>query len=351
MKTPSIKYVLAIIPTDLKGASLLRIRMLAYTLFEISTRKFFVYYTDEQGSFTKIPTPLLHRYAKIIPRLWAYLNIISYDEPVESLNLKKSQIYNQLIRCALGLYVGRSGKYKLSYQEFDLIIKKLKDDVRCVFGESHEYREMVGNINHVVISLYKETSLAYDGFIISDFLFKPVSASELSKLNYSIIASYGYGWELGQLESFIEKYISPYNEDFEWTKKYISEAFIKAGYSQANTPSQTEIENINWKKYVKIACGKSTYFVDLANCSRSLLSKYSFYQSRLGRGRFCEQFYIDDIRDFRKDNSQGILNFLHIFLLEQGRLAEALTPYLSNISNLSDKQFEQVNKLISTSYL
>ncbi len=153
-------------------------------------------------------------------------------------------------------------------------------------------------------------------------------------LNVTIVA----GIELGRTYRHLFRLLVPQvfdEQDLQWHKEFVLTSLIQAAFAQANTGKQRQLA-LSWNDYMEIACLKSNMIFDLINCVRDILDHDRFLQTRFNAARYCEQL-IDDLLDYDEDTRRGVLGWLHVRVIEQGRLAEKMLPYLEQYGANSER--------------
>jgi hypothetical protein len=325
--------------------------LILFMLYEICSRESSLFYIKKGDEFELIPEVLQKKLGMLHTRFVAYHRLLAYDDGVEIYNLTSREIYGQLVRCMTGFIVGLSQGFPINLDDFQLEFKQVSTAIQNIYGDydkgaRQEIFLMFENGDFLRRILQEKDTLNFQ-----DILYSSGDRDFDDMFNITIVAGLELGKTLRQLYKILLTYDIFNEEELRWHREFIMEALVKSGYAQANTAKQRRVNEITWSKYIEISYGKSNSLLEITSCFRSAINKELFFQKTFNEGRFCEQFYLDDLQDFNKDSKKGILGVLHIFLIEQGRLAKQLLPSVRKYEVTSQQLIIVLEEILSITHI
>jgi hypothetical protein len=275
-----------------------------------------------------------------------FLTLLAYDDPFDRINVSKLQIYEQLARCFSGFLIGAFCDFPLKPAHLLSMFGRLHASIKDRVSEDVwlDLEKLLKNNDFINSIRYREKVER------NDLLYETNNTDYLS-LNITIYSAINLGITYKQLKSkLLNPELKNSDENTNWPDEFILTSFLKSGFAQANTASQMAIADIDFKKYIRIACWKSNAFLDIGGCIRSGLVRSRLLEARFSKARFCEQL-LDDIFDYDDDANEGILNFINLRLIEQGRLAQKIIGLFKTFAMTDQEFMDQAAEMIEDSCL
>lgn len=275
-----------------------------------------------------------------------YLTLLAYDDPFDRVKGSKIQIYEQLARCFSGFLIGTFCDFPLQPEYILRMFESLHISIKSHVSEDVwlDLEKLLKN-NDFLNSIRSKEKIER-----RDLLYE-TNEDDCLSLNITIYSAINLGITYRQLKSkLLDPELNNSDVNVNWPDEFVLTSFLKSGYAQANTVSQMVISDIDFKKYIRIACWKSNAFLDIGGCIRSGLVRKRLLEARFSKARFCEQL-LDDIIDYDDDSNKGILNFINLRFIEQGRLAQKIIGLLGSFKMTDQGFIEQVAGMIEDSYL
>ncbi|RCJ15479.1 hypothetical protein A6S26_34510 [Nostoc sp. ATCC 43529] len=320
----------------------------SYLIAEAITRESSFDLILKKSQHQNLVASIKHDIDKCFSRYCGYQVLLAYDSWVEEYNPTVKEIYEQLFRCLLALLVGIEDDFPIEVKTINLQVNELQNIVKVIFNNEENFKnEMLTYFFNLGFMKYRFYNRCIN---LDDFLYKTENLKYNAALNITIFASWQMGQTLKRIYNILlyQKVLS--KEYVNNHKKTVISFLIESVPGQANSIKQKDI-NITWKEYISIACKKSNSFGDAFNCVKFILNLNIFYKQRFNTARFCEQIYLDDIQDFCEDSKYGILNCLHLLLIEQGRAAKRIIKYIGESDMYSQELIDSLKELLGNSLL
>jgi hypothetical protein len=271
---------------------------------------------------------------------------MAYDEAIERYELGIAEVYDQLSRCLVGFLVGLFHELPVEMGHLNADIGKVLRLVRCHLCDDPVLQVEV--VQYFEQGRFLQEILSVDANLSLDTLLYRTSDPEFDRmLNVTIAASLELGRTVRRIYDLARCEIDTHL-DMRWYMDFVFVSLIRMGNAQANTVVQKRVEEITWKRYVRIAYHKSCTLFDFYAGVCSVLDRDHLIRARFHALRFCEQFYLDDFPDFDADTRSGVLNLFGVFLVEQGRLAKKVSNLLEKLSWDSPELIPQLKDALAT---
>ncbi len=251
-----------------------------------------------------------------------YMVLFAHDDAVDKYHLTTAQIYDQLSRCLVAIIIGmyfekdlritRTLRSQLSYWD-DRMSKSLSErpdivsELPHLFSNSSLLNE-IGNTNRITIQ---------------HLLFQGEEHEALCNewLNMTIVSALEMGKVFQKISKNLQVFLSVDDIGLQQRREYLLLLLVKSMYAQAHSFEQKDIDSISYERLAELAYIKSTVFMDIRNYISYQTNEQYFFNTRHNSARYCEQIY-DDPQDFVEDTYDGVINIIHMHIIEQGRLAE-----------------------------
>jgi hypothetical protein len=256
-----------------------------------------------------------------------YMVMFAHDDAVDKYNLSTAQIYGQLSRClaaflmsipikdgprTVGALRSTMNQWSDRMREIMLPFPKIAADLPYLFDASSMLRGLSDNTPLIIQHL---------------FLKDEHEELCLEWLNMTIFSAMEMGLAFSKILSVIKQHLTDNEADLQRRNEFLVTILVKCMYAQAHSPEQRDLEMFQYERYIELAYLKSNVLLDMPNYVSDQLDEQRYFATRYNSSRCCEQLY-DDLQDFEEDTRDGVLNILHIQIVEQGRLAEKFLAML-----------------------
>lgn len=323
-----------------------RYRLIIWLLFETITRK-----PGRPPSGKPFPRKAQSEIEETVALFAGHMVIFAHDDAVDKYDLNTAQIYDQLSRCLamflIGLFMDddtfTGGDLVHELQKWQGILQEELADFPYIADE------LPCLLNSKII--LNGTSLD-DKISIRDLLLND-GYDDLCRewLNASIVSALGMGRALRKISELLRQYLDEDKHTQQRRYVFFINILVQCMYAQAHSPEQKSWRTIQFNRFIELVFLKSTILIDLYNYVSDQVNEARFFATRHNRSRACDQVF-DDLKDLEEDTRDQVLSILHMFILEQGRLAEKflLIPNRENITIELIRDLLGDTKIIRTTY-
>jgi len=320
-------------------------RLVSWLVYESMVRKPGLPSPDK-----KFPRQVQSLIEKQVSLFMGYMVLFAHDDAVDKFNFNTAQIYDQLSRYLSAFLLG------LSISEEASTFKGFSQELQKWLAKLHEFLQDSPNIaaelSYLLVLPKNLTDSQLDGRITIHHLLFGDEHDEIYRdwLNASIVSSMGMGRAFREILLLLEHYLAEDKVTLEARSEYFVTILVMCMYAQAHSPEQKNMDTIRYDRFIKLSYLKSTVLLDLYHYVNDLVNEKRFFATRHNAARVCSQI-LDDMKDYKEDTLDQILNIIHMHILEQGRLAEKFLsiPDRKNITisivkeTLSDTKILQTN--------
>lgn len=284
----------------------------------------------------------------LFTRSYTLLVLLGYDDPFEG-ECDLWRRYDYLMRALGGFLAGFHSELPISRDEYFDLLDRLEEVFDEMKGDLSQPEVLERDRTQVRGSPFAAALDELSSISASDFLFPEPSSPSDRQRNVPIVAAIELGRTLRRLHGVLHDIGLPESLLRE-QERAIKIRLIKAGYAQAHTVEQLDIDQLGWRRYCQLSLWKTNSMVEIGAFIRGLLDADAL-RFRLGCNRFCEQIYLDDLHDIVEDTKAGIAGAAHVLLREQGVLAAQLLADLPDREQASAHADRPVGDLLATSGL
>jgi hypothetical protein len=251
------------------------------------------------------------------PGLMAYMLLLAHDKAVETSANSAADVHNHLARCLMAFWMGVAPPGSCGAS---VLRARLANASSIAHSDGLELGPAMSILGAAEFFLRNLASQTADCRLdITQLMYPADAGNEANDKNLNVVSAFLLGEDLrGVREAFLARFPV---ECLEWHDEFFLRCLLRSGASQVRTVAQRKVGGLDWRSYVDLAIGKSNVFCDAGASLRNFANKEFCLGWRYGLSRFCEQIYLDDMMDIDEDCRDGTLSSLHLFLLEQGRLA------------------------------
>lgn len=285
---------------------------------------------------TRFPLSRRHRQelGHLFTQSCALVVLLGYDDSFDQQGERDlGRRYDYLIRALGGFLAGFHSELPIPHDEyFDLLgqFEAVFDEMKGEFSDTGEMEQDRMSLRR---SPFVEALDRLPSVSASDFIFPESTSPSDRQRNVPIVAAIQLGRTVRRLHDVLRDVGLP-ESILSDQERAIKIRLIKAGYAQAHTVEQCDIDQIGWKRYCRLSLWKTNSMVEIVAFIRGILNVEAL-RFRLGCNRFCEQIYLDDLYDIVEDTKGGIFGAAHVFLREQGILATTLLRELPDLAQTS----------------
>jgi hypothetical protein len=261
--------------------------------------------------------PVIHKLLEHFPGLMAYMLLLAHDKAVEHAANSAADVSDHLAQCLIAFWLGVSSP---SARSADVLFARVAG-ARIVADREGLAPGPAISILDAAESSLRQQAMRYGerNMSVSELMYAIDVGPDANNNNLNIVSAFLLGEELrGARDAFLMRFPP---ENLAWHDEFFLRCLLRSGASQVRTVAQRKLGALDWIGYVELAIGKSNVFCDAGASLRNFANKEFCLGWRYGLSRFCEQIYLDDLMDIGEDCRDGTLSALHLFLLEQGRLA------------------------------
>jgi hypothetical protein len=291
----------------------IRWKLFLLLLYESATTDPILRTLEPYASGGKIGTQTKRTLRELFPMLYGFLMALAHDYGAEAHRWSREEICGHLARCLVAYWSGYHGA-GFSRSTLSARIDEAEQAARALPPQYLAPPRLTDALRRLLNGVETPwlARLVY--------LSPPCGAPAL---NMSILAAEKLGKAMREMSAAFESCFG--TEAVAWHQPFVLDRLLRSGAMQIATPEQRFPSDIRWTRYAEIALGKSNTYLDINAAFRLVPHRALFQQWRYDAAPYCEQIYLDDLVDIDEDARDGVLNGLHIFLLEQGRLAKALS--------------------------
>jgi hypothetical protein len=291
------------------------IRMRNFLLYERIMRK---YARPAKGKY--LPGSIQKEIEKQASLFIGYMVLFAHDDAIDKYDLGTMRIYEQLSRCLAAYLISTSTDDQ----------PKTIGALRILMGQwSNRLHILLANEPEIVGELSFLLSLSFlnevpdnEIFTIQHLFFIDNLNSRCTEwLNMTIVSAMGMGLAFRNISILLREYLSDDAVSLQNRSEFLVKTMIRCMYAQAHSPEQKQLNSLEYEEFIKLLCMKSTLLLDMSNYISDQVNEPRFFSTRYSKSRVCDQIF-DDISDFDDDTYDGIINLIHMRILEQGRLAE-----------------------------